>query len=99
TVVLPDAEVKIFLTATAAERARRRARDLQERGFAVPALEELEQQIRTRDHQDSSRAVAPLRQAVDAVELLSDGLTIEAVIERLVLLVRERVPEEAWPQP
>ena len=97
TAVFPDAELKVFLTATAAERARRRAQDLERRGFEVPPLAELEAQIAARDHQDSSREVAPLCQAEDAVELVTDGMAIEAVIQALVDLFRERVPEEAWP--
>jgi len=97
TAVFPDAELKVFLTATAAERARRRAQDLERRGFEVPPLAELEAQIVARDHQDSSREVAPLCQAEDAVELVTDGMAIEAVIQTLVDLFREMVPEEAWP--
>ncbi|MFM8525795.1 MAG: bifunctional pantoate--beta-alanine ligase/(d)CMP kinase [Cyanobacteriota bacterium] len=97
TAVFPDAELKVFLTATVGERARRRAADLAQRGFAVPPLEELEAQIAERDHLDSTRAVAPLCQAEDAEELITDGLAIDAVIQRLVDLFRERVPEEAWP--
>jgi pantoate ligase/cytidylate kinase len=65
----------------------------------VPPLAELEAQIAERDHLDASREVAPLTQAEDAEELISDGLSIEAVIDRLVQLFRERVPEEAWPAP
>ncbi len=99
TAVFPDAELKVFLTATVAERARRRALDLAQRGFAVPELAELEAQIAERDHLDSSRAVAPLVQAADAVELITDGLAIGAVIDRLELLFRERVPADAWPGP
>jgi pantoate ligase/cytidylate kinase len=99
TAVFPDAELKVFLTATVTERARRRALDLQQRGFTVPPLAELEAQIAERDHQDSSRAVAPLTQAEDAEELITDGLSIEAVIERLLHLFRERIPEDAWPTP
>ncbi len=99
TAVFPDAELKVFLTATVAERARRRALDLAERGFAVPAGAELEAQIAERDRLDSTRAVAPLLQAEDAVEVITDGMAIEAVIERLTELFRERVPEEAWPDP
>ena len=99
TAVFPDAELKVFLTATVAERARRRALDLEQRGFAVPPLAELEAQIGERDHLDSTRAVAPLTQAADAEELITDGLSIEAVIERLVSLFRERVPADAWPDP
>jgi pantoate ligase/cytidylate kinase len=99
TAVFPDAECKVFLTATVAERARRRAADLAQRGFAVPPLAELEAQIAERDRLDSSRVEAPLRQAADAVELVTDGLGIDAVIQRLVDLFRERVPEDAWPGP
>ena len=95
TAVFPDAELKIFLTATVAERARRRAADLQQRGLPVPALAQLEQEIAERDHNDSTRAVAPLQQAEDAVELLSDGLTIDEVVQRILALFRERVPVEA----
>jgi pantoate ligase/cytidylate kinase len=97
TAVFPDAECKVFLTATVAERARRRAEDLRQRGFVVPPLQELEASIAGRDLLDSTRAVAPLRQAHDAVELVTDGMTIDAVIEALVDLFRERVPEDAWP--
>ena len=97
TAVFPDAELKVFLTATTAERARRRALDLQQRGFDVPALAELEAQIAERDHLDSSREVAPLLQAADAIELVTDGMAIEAVIQALVDLFRARVPEDAWP--
>jgi pantoate ligase/cytidylate kinase len=99
TAVFPDAELKVFLTATVAERARRRAQDLAQRGFAVPPLAELETQIAERDHLDSTRAVAPLCQAEDALELVTDGMEIEAVIQALVDLFRERVPEEVWPTP
>ncbi|MEY4297594.1 MAG: hypothetical protein RLZZ423_773 [Cyanobacteriota bacterium] len=99
TAVFPQAELKVFLTATVAERARRRALDLEQRGFAVPALAELEAQIAERDHLDSTRAVAPLTQAADAEALITDGLSIEAVIEQLVALFRERVPADAWPGP
>jgi pantoate ligase/cytidylate kinase len=99
TAVFPDAECKVFLTASVPERARRRAQDLRQRGFAVPALAELEAQIAERDRLDSSREVAPLRQADDAVELVTDGMGVEAVIQALVDLFRARVPEEAWPGP
>lgn len=99
TAVFPDAELKVFLTATVAERARRRAHDLAQRGFAVPPLAELEAQIAERDRLDSTRSEAPLLQADDAEELVTDGMSIEAVIQSLVDLFRQRVPEEAWPDP
>jgi pantoate ligase/cytidylate kinase len=96
TAVFPDADLKVFLTATVAERARRRALDLEQRGFPVPPLGELEAQIAERDHLDSTREEAPLRQADDAVEVVTDGMSIDAVIQALVDLFRQRVPEEAW---
>jgi len=99
TAVFPDAECKVFLTATVAERARRRAEDLRQRGFDVPPLPQLEASIAERDHLDASRELAPLCQAEDAEELVTDGMGIEAVIEALVDLFRRRVPEEAWPAP
>lgn len=99
TAVFPDAELKVFLTATVAERARRRAQDLAQRGFVVPPLAELEAQIAERDHLDSTRAVAPLCRAEDAIELVTDGMAIEAVIQALVDRFRERVPDEVWPGP
>ena len=65
----------------------------------MPPLGELEAQIAERDHLDSTRPVAPLLQASDAIELVTDGLAIEAVIQALVDLFRSRIPEEAWPGP
>jgi len=99
TAVFPDADLKVFLTATVGERARRRALDLSQRGFPVPEQAELEAQIAERDHLDSTRAEAPLVQAPDAVELVTDGMDIEAVIEALVAEFRSRIAEEAWPTP
>lgn len=89
TVVLPDAEVKIFLTASPQERARRRYRQLRDMGMELSYDEILKEQT-VRDQRDSSRAVAPLRKAEGAVEILSDGLAREEVVERIVTLVRER---------
>ncbi len=82
TVVLPDADLKVFLTATAGERARRRWRQLQEQGI----IEDYEQVLRDqleRDKRDSSRAVAPLRPAEDARELVTDELTVQQVVDVL----------------
>ena len=99
TAVFPDAELKVFLTATPKERARRRALDLAARGHEVPALPELEAQIVERDRLDSTREVAPLLQADDAIELISDGMSIDQVINALEDLFRRRVAEEVWPTP
>lgn len=83
TCVFPHAEVKIFLTATPAERARRRACDLSAQGYEVD-LAQLEADIIERDRQDSTREIAPLSKADDAIELVTDGMTIEAVIEQII---------------
>ena len=86
TVVFPDAEVKLFLTASAEERARRRVHDLQERGMMADH-EEILSQIRARDEADSTRAIAPLRPAEDAVILDSTNLDLEAVVQHVLELV------------
>jgi cytidylate kinase len=87
TVVFPDAEVKLFLTASAEERARRRVGDLQNRGIAAD-YDELLAQIRSRDEADSTRAIAPLRPAEDAVMLDSTSLDLESVVGHVLELVR-----------
>ena len=89
TVVFPDAPLKVFLTATPKERARRRARDLEAAGETVD-LEMLEAQIAERDARDSGRAIAPLKCAEDGLELVSDGLTIDQVVDRIVTWAQER---------
>ncbi len=87
TVVFPDAEVKLFLTASAEERARRRVQDLQERGITADQNQILSE-IRARDKADSTRPIAPLRPAEDAVILDSTSLDLEAVVEHVLELVR-----------
>lgn len=87
TVVLPTAEVKIFLTASPEERARRREAQLREKGIVQP-YDEILADIRTRDERDSTRAVAPLRPADDARLLTTDNLTQEEVIARIVDIAR-----------
>ncbi len=89
TVVFPDAQCKIFLTATPEERARRRVEDLRQRGES-PSYEDVLAQQRLRDQRDSSRTVGPLVKAQDAVEVITDGLSIREVVERLVARVRQR---------
>ncbi|OKH20033.1 bifunctional pantoate--beta-alanine ligase/(d)CMP kinase [[Limnothrix rosea] IAM M-220] len=83
--VFPDAEVKIFLTATPAERARRRAKDLEAQGETVD-LAKLETDITERDRLDSTRKIAPLVKAADAVEIVTDGMTIEQVVEKITAM-------------
>lgn len=92
TAVFPDAQCKIFLTASPGERARRRVGELVVRG-ENKSLEEVLQEINRRDFQDASRPVGPLRRADDAHEICTDHLTIEQVvqqIERLVLASRQK---------
>ena len=85
TYVLPNAELKIYLTASSKERARRRWTELNEKGIAAD-LEEIEQDIIERDQRDMTRAFAPLRQAEDAVLLDSSDLTIDEVVEKIMAL-------------
>ena len=84
--VFPDAEVKIFLTASVSERAKRRHADLIAQGQVTPPLATLEQEISERDRQDSTRTHAPLIQAEDATLVNTDGLTIEEVVDIIVSL-------------
>jgi cytidylate kinase len=87
TVVLPEADLKVYLDASAEERARRRFEELRSRGQPVD-YEETLQAVLQRDALDSSRAVSPLRPAEDAVILDSDRLSIHQVLERILQLVR-----------
>lgn len=81
--VLPNAEVKIYLTASAEERAKRRYEELVQKGEAC-SLEDIEQDIMERDKQDMSRAIAPLKQAEDAYYLDSSKLTIPEVVAEIL---------------
>jgi cytidylate kinase len=90
TVVFPDADVKVFLTASAEERARRRHAELRAKGEEVALEEVLADQAR-RDRDDSQRAVAPLRPAADAVQVDTTGLTLQAVVDRLAETVVARL--------
>ena len=87
--VLPDAELKIYLTASVETRAERRYRDLQEKGVEK-ALSEIRKEIEERDHRDMTRAIAPLKQAEDAVYLDTSHMNIDEVVEAIGKLYRER---------
>ena len=93
TVILPDAQLKVFLTADAAVRAKRRYLELTAKGVES-SLEKIEREILERDERDRNRPVAPLRQAKDAVLLDTSDMTIEEVTEKIVELARERMGEE-----
>ncbi len=95
TVVVPDADLKLYLEAAPHERAERRARQLAARGTPRP-LAEIEREEAERDRLDSSRAVAPLRPAPDAIILITDGLSADAVFARALEAV-ERVAAHARP--
>ena len=85
TVVFPNAEVKVFLTASAAERARRRTDELRKKGVEVDA-EEVASELKERDLRDSSRTHAPLKQAPDAVLLETDGMGVDQVVDAVVAI-------------
>ena len=87
TVIFPDAAFKVFLTASAAERAQRRYKQLKEKGLSV-TLRDLQREIELRDSRDASRAVAPLRPAEDAVRVDTTGIPIEAVVAKVLALVQ-----------
>ncbi len=87
--VFPQAQVKVFLTASVAERAKRRQQDLRDRGQGEVSLLELEQSIAQRDKIDSTREISPLQKAVDAVEIITDNLTIDEVVDAIVAMYRQ----------
>jgi cytidylate kinase len=86
TVIFPDADLKIFLTASAEIRAKRRYKQLKEKGESVN-LTRLFREIQARDHRDQSRSVAPLRPAEDAVIIDSSEMSIDEVFEKVVSLI------------
>lgn len=90
TVVFPDAEVKVFLTASALERARRRVEQMKKMGVEAD-VEKTAAEMRERDLRDISRATAPLVQAPDAVLVDTDGMTVEQVIDAIVAIHEKRV--------
>lgn len=89
TVVFPAAGLKIFLTASAEERAHRRHKQLKDKGLDV-SLPALSREIAERDARDTGRKVAPLKPAADAIVLDSTGLDVEEVVARVLTLARER---------
>jgi len=91
-VVFPEAEVKIFLDASAKERARRRSEELRAAGRAV-GIEETQREMEERDRRDRERELAPLRKAEDALTIDSSSLDAEAVAERVIKKIRSRALE------
>jgi len=93
TVVFPDAELKLFMTADPAVRARRRYDELTAKGQQV-TLEEIERNVRERDKADMSRAISPLRQADDAIVLDNSRMTVDEQMEWFMKLFAERTKNE-----
>jgi len=89
-VVFPDAEVKIFLTASVEERAQRRYKQLREKGIDANLLK-LAEQIKERDARDTGRSAAPLQAAPDAYRLDTTGLNIDEVLQRILSIVHESI--------
>jgi cytidylate kinase len=89
TTILPNAQVKIYLTASSATRAKRRYLELTEKGIACD-LGEIQKDIEERDERDKNRAVSPLRQAEDAVLVDSSDLTIDQVVETILGIFKEK---------
>ena len=87
TFVLPNADLKIYLTASVETRANRRYKELVEKGERVN-LEKLKEDIKKRDYQDMHREIAPLKQAVDAVYLDSSEMNIEEVVQKICALIK-----------
>lgn len=90
TVVLPDAQLKIFLTATPEDRARRRHAELLEKGLEIP-FDQVLSEVKERDAQDTGRAIAPLRAADDALIVDTTGYELEDSLERLYQIAKERL--------
>ncbi|MDE6761158.1 MAG: (d)CMP kinase [Lachnospiraceae bacterium] len=88
--VLPDAEVKIYLTASSKERAGRRYKELVEKG-EKPDFDRIEADIIERDERDMNRAIAPLKQAEDAVLVDSSDMGIDEVVDTILSIVRDRI--------
>jgi len=91
TVVFPEAGLKVFLTASAEERAQRRYKQLKEKGLPA-SLAGLSQEILARDQRDAARSTAPLRAAGDAVIIDSTGVPVDTVVESVLTRARERFP-------
>ena len=93
TTILPDADVKIYLTASSLTRAKRRYLELQEKG-TVCNLDEIQKDIEERDQRDMNREISPLRQAKDAVLVDSSDLTIQQVVDRILQIFRLKTTGE-----
>ena len=94
TTVFPDAELKIFLTASIDERAKRRKLELESKESGEINFNQLKELIKKRDFEDSNREISPLRKASDAIELITDGYSIDEVVEKIINIYNEKIPKE-----
>ncbi len=92
--VFPYAELKIFLTATINERAKRRKNELEAMGQGAIDFEQLKNEIEQRDFDDSNRKISPLIKAEDAIEIISDGYTVNQVVGKILEIYFEKIPKE-----
>ena len=92
--VFPNAELKIFLTATINERAKRRKNELETMDHGIVDFEQLKNEIEKRDFDDTNRKISPLIKAEDAIEIISDGYTINQVVEKILEIYFETIPKE-----
>ena len=91
TVIFPDADVKFFLFASVDERAKRRLIELESAGVDVPSFEEVKKQIEARDQSDTTRSVAPLKQAEDAIAIDTSSMTLDEVVKFMEFSVKNRL--------
>ena len=94
TTVFPNAELKIFLTASIDERANRRKSELESKDSNKIDLNKLKELIKTRDFEDSNRGISPLKKANDAIEIITDGYSIQDVVEKIIKFYDEKIPKE-----
>ena len=94
TQVFPNAELKIFLTASIEERVKRRQLELEKKGDIKITFEELRKQIKERDFADSNRELSPLKKAKDAFEIITDNFTVDEICQQIIDLYNENIPEE-----
>ena len=94
TTVFPDAELKIFLSASIDERAKRRKSDKQSKDAQNIDLNKLKELIKKRDFEDSNREISPLIKANDAIEIITDGYSINEVVAKIIDLYNDKIPKE-----
>jgi len=94
TTVFPDAELKIFLNASIDERAKRRKSDKNSKDSQEIDLHTLKEHLKKRDFDDSNREISPLIKANDAIEIITDGYSINEVVDKIIDLFNDKIPKE-----